>query len=152
MRRFLMLVGVAAVAGAMYVAAAPGGRQATGPTARQFAALKKQVAKLQKQVKAVDKEAVAGLGVSLLCIMHQPVGVDQVGTSASGYLFGPPQTAGTAVTAVATSALNLAPSTETTPQHDVLQLNTSQPACVQLEGQANTPSIERAVATYAATR
>ena len=56
------------------------------------------------------------------------------------------------MTAVATSALNLAPSTETTPQHDVLQLNTSQPACVQLEGQANTPSIERAVATYAATR
>ena len=65
MRRFLMLVGVAVVAGVMYVAAAPGSRQATGPTAKQFAALKKQVAKLQKQVKAVDKEAIAGLGVSL---------------------------------------------------------------------------------------
>jgi hypothetical protein len=56
MKRFLMLVGVAAVAGAMYVAAAPGSRQAAAPTARQFAALKKQVASLNKKLKALTKD------------------------------------------------------------------------------------------------
>jgi hypothetical protein len=52
MKRFLMLVGVAVVAAAMYVAASPASQQAKGPTARQFNALKKQVASLSKTVKA----------------------------------------------------------------------------------------------------
>ena len=56
MKRFLMLVAVAAVAGAMYVAAAPGSQQAAPPTAAQFAALKKQVASLNKTLKALKKE------------------------------------------------------------------------------------------------
>ena len=34
----------------------PGGRQATGPTARQFAALKKQVALLNKKLTALTKD------------------------------------------------------------------------------------------------
>jgi len=50
-KRFLALLAVAAVAGVTYVAAAPGG-QTVAPTARQFAALKKQVSKLSKKVKA----------------------------------------------------------------------------------------------------
>lgn len=53
MKRFLMLVGVAVVAAAMYVAAAPGSQQAKAPTGRQFNALKKQVATLSKTVKAL---------------------------------------------------------------------------------------------------
>src|SRR5262245_37710184 len=97
MKRFLMLVAVAAVAAAMYVAAAPGSRLQTGPTARQFAALKKQVGKLQKQVTTARTDAEASLGYLALCVMHKPVGVDQVGTSTSGYLFGPPQTTPDAV-------------------------------------------------------
>lgn len=56
MKRFLLLVGVAAVAGAMYVAAAPGSRQSTAPTAAQFAALKKQVALLNRKLTALTKD------------------------------------------------------------------------------------------------
>ena len=44
MKRFLMLVGVAAVAAAMYVAARRRVSSREGPTAKQFNALKKQVA------------------------------------------------------------------------------------------------------------
>jgi len=50
-KRFLAVLAVAAVAGVIYVAAAPGG-QTVAPTARQFAALKKQVSRLSKKVKA----------------------------------------------------------------------------------------------------
>jgi hypothetical protein len=56
MKRFLMLVGVAAVAGAMYVAAAPGSRQATGPTAQQFATLKREVTSLSKKLSVLTKD------------------------------------------------------------------------------------------------
>ena len=55
MKRFLMLVGVAVVAAAMYVAASPASQQA-GPTAKQFAALKKQVAALSKKVKSTQTD------------------------------------------------------------------------------------------------
>ena len=40
MKRFLMLVGVAVVAAAMYVAASPASQQSRGPTLKQFNALK----------------------------------------------------------------------------------------------------------------
>ena len=43
MNRFLMLVGVAVVAAAMYVAASPASQQSKGPTEKQFLALKKTV-------------------------------------------------------------------------------------------------------------
>jgi hypothetical protein len=150
MKRFLMVLAVAAVGAVTYVAAAPGSPQAAGPTARQFAALKRQVGNLQKQVKAAKNEADAGLGLITLCIMHKPVGIDQVGTTTSGYLFGPPQTAPTVVTATAASALSLAPSTETSPQNKFYALNTTQPACVKLANLASTLSSDRSVAAYAA--
>ncbi len=51
MKRFLVVLAVAAVAGATYVATAPGG-QTAAPTGAQFAALKKQVSLLSKKVKA----------------------------------------------------------------------------------------------------
>jgi len=56
MKRFLMLVGVAVVAAAMYVAASPASQQAKGPTAKQFKALKKQVATLSKSLKALKAD------------------------------------------------------------------------------------------------
>ena len=53
MKRFLLVLALVAVAGATYVATAPGSQTAAGPTAAQFRALKKAVAGLKKQVKGV---------------------------------------------------------------------------------------------------
>ena len=142
MKRLLMLVAVAVIAAAMYVATAPGSLQA-GPTASQFAALKNKVGKMQKQVTTAKNEADAALGIEALCIMHKPVGVDQVGTSTSGYLFGPPQTAPAAVSATASAALNLAPSTEASPQNEIYEVNTSQSACVKLVKLASSLNLKR---------
>jgi len=148
MKRFLMLLAVAVTAAALYVTTAPGSVQ-TGPTTQQFAALKKQVSKLQKQVKTAQNYAVAGLGIEALCIMHKPVGVDQVGTSTSGYLFGQPQTAPNAVTATASSALDLAPGAEAAPQHEFYELNTSQADCVKLANAASNLNVRRLAASRA---
>jgi hypothetical protein len=149
MKRFLTFLAVAAIAGVMYVTAAPGGLRSAGPTAKQFKALKASVTRLQKQLKTVKTEAEAGLAIEELCILHAPVGVSQLGTSSSGYLFGTPQAAGTAVAASPTSALNLAPST---PQYRLFALNTSQPDCVTLANTASTHAAARAVGTLAAGR
>ena len=55
MTRILMVVGVAAVAGAMYVAGASGSQQSRpGPTMKQFKALKAQVAFLKGQFAALN--------------------------------------------------------------------------------------------------
>jgi hypothetical protein len=143
MKRFLTLLAVAAIAGAMYVAAAPGGLRSAGPTAKQFKALKASVTKLQKQVKTLKTEAGAALAIEELCIMHAPVGVSQLGTSSSGYLFG------TTTAFAPTSALNLAPST---PQYRLFAVNTSQSDCVTLANTASTHAAARAVATLAAGR
>jgi hypothetical protein len=130
MKRFLMLVGVAVVAGAMYVAAAPGSRQATGPTARQFAALKKQVATLSKSVKTLKKEeaqvklaAVAAVEYIGGCFLDsngniQNLQVNDFGTTATGFYFGAAGTAGTATRSaldVDTSGSPLAYLQEVTP-------------------------------------
>src|SRR5256885_2117647 len=110
MKRLWMLVGGAVVAGAMYVAAAPGSGQATGPTARQFAALKKQVALLNKKLTALTKDekvvktaAGAAVGYIGACFLDtngniQNLPVTQFGTTSSGFLFGAPARGGTATT------------------------------------------------------
>lgn len=102
MKRFWTLVGVAVVAGAMYVAAAPGSPLATSPTAKQFNALKKQVAALSKSLTAEKKDeaqvklaATAAVDYIGGCFLDtsgniQSLAVDQLGTTASGFLFGPP--------------------------------------------------------------
>ena len=67
MKRFLMFVSVALVAAAVYVTTAPGGLQQTGPTAKQFAALQRQVHALQKtttQLKARQKLFEGALGAA----------------------------------------------------------------------------------------
>jgi hypothetical protein len=96
MKRFLMLVGVAVVAAAMYVAASPAGRQAKAPTAKQFNALKKQVASLSKQLKTAKLEAEFAAGYIVSCfttgtgsnLTVSTLPVSQFGSSTSGYLFG----------------------------------------------------------------
>jgi len=67
MKRFLMLVGVAAVAAAMYVAASPASQQAKGPTERQFLALQKKVTALSKTLKAVKSNADDAYGFLAAC-------------------------------------------------------------------------------------
>jgi outer membrane murein-binding lipoprotein Lpp len=75
MKRFLMLVGVAVVAAAMYVAAGSASQQAKGPTAKQFNALKAQVANLSKRVKSTRAEADAAVGFIANCLVSQNAGV-----------------------------------------------------------------------------
>jgi hypothetical protein len=109
MKRFLILVGVAVVAAAMYVAASPAGQQASGPTLKQFNALKKQVATLSKKLKAVKSEADASVTIIGACYLKDngngTVGfldmpVSQLGNSSTGYLFGTSGAASTPTTAL----------------------------------------------------
>ena len=109
MKRFLMLVGVAVVAAAMYVAASPASQQSRGPTLKQFTALKKQVATLSKTLKTVKSEADAAVGIIGACYLHQnsdgTVGftvmqVSQFGNSTQGFLYGTPGGTPTARTAL----------------------------------------------------
>jgi hypothetical protein len=119
MTRFLTLLAVAAIAGVMYVAAAPGGLRSSGPTANQFKALKASVTKLQKQVKSVNKLAEDEAVILVGCLLHQAQAVDQRGVAASnGYLFGT-----SSVAAAATTGLDLAPSSETSSQFYFLGVN-----------------------------
>jgi hypothetical protein len=70
MKRFGMLVGVAVVAAAMYVAASPASQQSKGPTAKQFNALKKQVATLSKELKTqIKPEADFSASYLLSCLI-----------------------------------------------------------------------------------
>lgn len=120
MKRFLMLVGVGVVAAAMYVAASPASQQSKGPTAKQFAALKKQVATLSKELKTVVKpEADLSASYILTCLSSVSAGsitihampVSQRGSSTSGYLFG------TTLSSTPTTALDI----DTAAPTDVLQ-------------------------------
>jgi hypothetical protein len=97
MKRFLMLVAVAAVAGAMYVAASPASQQSKGPTLKQFNALKKQVATLNKTLKTVKAEADAAVTIIGACYLKDngngtsgflDMPVSRLGNSSAGYLFG----------------------------------------------------------------
>jgi hypothetical protein len=93
-----MLVGVAAVAAAMYVAAGSASQQSKGPSAKQFAALKKQVATLTKTLKTVKAEAADADGFVQSCLVSANSGVlpinqfgDPAGTNsgtAQGYVYG----------------------------------------------------------------
>jgi hypothetical protein len=83
MKRFLLVLALVAVAGATYVATAPGS-QTAAPTARQFAALKKQVAKLQKDEKKVKGVAYAAGAIILDCMAHS-VPIKQFGDPGGTY-------------------------------------------------------------------
>ena len=104
MARFLMLLGVAAVAGAMYVAAASGSQQSAGVTTKQFQALKKQVATLNTTVKALT-------GVLVACDAHA-VPINQYGDAENGaYGYHYLQPDGT--TEIVTSALDISSASDT---------------------------------------
>jgi hypothetical protein len=120
MNRFLLLVGVAVVAAAMYVAASPAGQKST-PTARQFNALKKQVATLSKTETAVKKLAVAEATLLTAC-MKIAVPVNQFGDpdgtgsgTKQGYRYGEnsPTVLGPAATEIFTTGLDVSSTSDT---------------------------------------
>lgn len=137
MKRFVSVLALVVLSGAVYAAASSGAQQA-GPTAKQFNALKKTVTKLQKQVKSAQTDADTALGFLVQCVIKNPVAVDSVGSATDGYLFGAPQAAGTANAEAATTALNLAASTETSPQYRMYVVNTADSACVNAVNSAAT--------------
>jgi hypothetical protein len=141
MKRFLMLVGVAVVAAAMYVAASPASQQSKpkAPTAKQFNALKKQVASLSKSLKAlkadettVKSEATDAVAFIATCLTSDGAGivpVDQFGTSTNGFLFG------TSTSSVPRTALDV----DTSPTPGALLLAVD-PTCVAPSGAAHLGS------------
>ena len=82
MQRFLLALALVVVVGATYVATAPGS-QTAGPTAKQFKALKKQVAKLQKDETFVKALAVEE-AVLLSDCMSEADPIDGFGDANSG--------------------------------------------------------------------
>ncbi len=93
MKRFLLVLALVAVAGATYVATAPGS-QTAGPSARQFKALAKKVAGLQKQVNQVKGLAVSE-AILLTDCMKTSVPVNRYGDNQNnpatfGYQFSDP--------------------------------------------------------------
>lgn len=149
MKRFLMLVGVAAVAGAMYVAAAPGSRQASPPTARQFAALKRQVASLSTKLKALttDEKAVKQAAIAAVeyiggCFLDsngniQNLQVAEVGNATTGFLFGAAATTGTPRSALDVNTPGLPP---------LAYLQEVTPACVTGAAAASHASAQPSIA------
>jgi hypothetical protein len=87
MKRFLMLLAVAAVAGSMYVAAATGHTAHAGPTWKQYSALQKQVAALKKEVGQVKKVAADADGFVNQCLVAVAP-VNEFGDTSANPLFG----------------------------------------------------------------
>jgi outer membrane murein-binding lipoprotein Lpp len=130
MKRFLMLVGVAVVAAAMYVAAGTASQQSRGPTAKQFKALKAQVATLGKKLKSARAEADAAVGFIGQCFASTNSGVlaiNEFGDPAGAFGYEFDETA-TSATPVHTTALDI--DTSTTGFTGVY-LQGVDPACVQ---------------------
>lgn len=112
MKRFLMLVGVAVVAAAMYVAAGSASQQSKGVTQKQFKALSKKVAAQGKTIKQLTQ--FAGLEATLIgdCV-QVAVPIDQFGdgsaTPTEGYNYSQPSGAGDFLT----TALDVSDSSDT---------------------------------------
>lgn len=112
MKRFVTLLAVAAVAGGMYAAEAIGSQQAKGPSAKQFAALKKEVTQLKTQLGTVRKTANNAAGFIAGCFLSPKAGVvpvndfgDSSATPTFGYQYVPQ--GGNPATPQYTTALDL---------------------------------------------
>jgi hypothetical protein len=75
MKRFLMLVGVAVVAAAMYVAAGTASQQSKGVSVAKFNALEKKVTTLSKTLKQVKAAAADADGFIRSCLLSANGGV-----------------------------------------------------------------------------
>jgi hypothetical protein len=109
MKRFSMLVGVAVVAAAMYVAASPASHQSSGPTAKQFKALKAQVASLSKSEKTLKKVVTDCLQIAI------PINQfgDNTAAQTEGYVYGQGGTPAAPTTAFFTTALDVSDASDT---------------------------------------
>lgn len=125
MKRFLLVLALVAVAGATYVATAPGSQTAS-PTLRQFRALQREVRHLRAEIHFAEQYEL-GLGDFLLtCMVHGPVATNSVGDDVTGYLFGAPGTP--PASATSTSALTL--DTSGTPDYAFFTENLANQDCV----------------------
>jgi hypothetical protein len=85
MKRFLMLVGVAAVAAAMYVAASPASQQSKFATEKQFLALQKKVTSQGKTIKQLKQLAVLEEWISRADRVKLAVPIDQFGDGSTAH-------------------------------------------------------------------
>ena len=116
MKKLLLLVGVAVVAAAMYVAASPASRPSAYASQKEVVALQKKVAALNKSLKTVRTAANAAVGFIGTCFLtisgknasETTFPVSQFGTAGDGFLYGSPNAGGAAP--VARSALDYDPS------------------------------------------
>jgi hypothetical protein len=132
MTRFLMFVGVAVVAAAMYVAASSASQQSKGVSVAKFNALSKKVTALTKEVKS-DGNYVNNLAYAYLhCSLHYTIGVTQRGDSSGlggfGYQFIPQGSS----TAESVSALDL--DNTSSPEFVIAPYNSTDSACQGLVG------------------
>lgn len=114
MKRFFTVLAAVALAGAIYVATAPGSQTKASPTTKQFKALVAKVAKLQKDEAAVKELATTSALLLTDCMAHA-VPIDQYGdnsaTSTQGYSYTNP--AYNNGQPFFTTALDVAPTTDT---------------------------------------
>jgi hypothetical protein len=132
MQRFLIFVGVAVVAAAMYVAASPASQQAKAPSAKQFKALQKQVAALKKDETSVKKLTIALADIVGGCYLDSKgnivtLPVSEFGNTTTGFLFGTPNQ-NPATTQTARSALDV---NAASPTEDLQEVN---PTCLSSSG------------------
>ena len=131
MQRFLILVGVAVVAAAMYVAASPASQQAKVPSAKEFNLLKKQVAALKKDETSVKKLTIALAQIVGGCYLDSNgnlvvLPVSEFGNTTTGFYFG--NAGSTTPGATTRSALD---ENASSPTADLQEVN---PSCLSSSG------------------
>jgi len=131
MQRFLIFVGVAVVAAAMYVAASPASQQAAAPSAKQFKTLQKQVAALKKDETAVKKLTIALADIVGSCYLDSKgnivtLPVSQFGSTTTGFYFGNAGTTPTTMTTRTALDINAA-----SPTADLQEVS---PSCLSASG------------------
>jgi hypothetical protein len=133
MKRFLMLVGVAVVAAAMYVAAGTASQQ-SGVSPKAFKALQKQVATLSKTLKTVKAEAADADGFIQACLVSSNSGVLPINDFGDpGGTFGYQFLQSDGVTKIDTTALDVDLSTP----FQGVYLQGVDPACVSAAARHN---------------
>ena len=132
MNRFLMLLGVAVVAAAMYVAASSASQASKGVSVAKFNALSKKVTALSKTVKT-DGNLLNNLAYAYLhCSLHSGLGVSQRGDSSNSGGFGYQFIPQGSTTPVSVTALDV--DTSGFPEFLLTPYNANDPACQNLIG------------------
>jgi hypothetical protein len=132
MQRFLMLVGVAVVAAAMYVAASSAGQASKGVSVAKFNALSRKVARLTKTVN-FDGNLLNGLANTYAhCSLSYAIGVSQRGDLSHAGGFGYQYIPQGSTTPISTTALDL--DTSGNPEFLITPFDATDAACMKLLG------------------